>query len=75
MKLRELVRALQSRGRGDEAMIYQTLVTAQLFFKQGLSEERVMGMDLDEIEAQMRLPEKPQKYRDWNFWWGEAACR
>lgn len=75
MKLRDMIQALQERGRYEEALIYRTLISAQLYLKQGLSEKRVLNMTLDEIEIQMRLPEKPLKYEGWNHWWGEAAYR
>ena len=76
MKLRDMIQALQERGRYEEALIYRTLISAQLYLKQGLSEKRVLNMTLDEIEVQMRLPEKPLKYDGWNtFIWGESAYR
>lgn len=74
MKLREVIEALNQRGRHEEAIIYGTLLPMRLFLQQGLSEKQVLNMELDEIEAQMRLPEKPLKYADWDtFIWGEAA--
>ena len=76
MKLLDMIQALQERGRYEEALIYRTLISAQLYLKQGLSEKRVLNMTVDEIEVQMRLPEKPLKYEAWDgFWWGEAAYR
>lgn len=72
--MREMIQALEERGRIEEALIYRTILTAQLYLRQGLSERHVLNMELDEIEAQMMLPEKPVKYENWNFWWGEAAC-
>ena len=74
MKLRDMIQALQERGRYEEALIYRTLISAQLYLKQGLSEKRVLNMTVDEIEVQMRLPEKPLKYEGWDtFIWGSAA--
>jgi len=76
MKLRDMIQALQDRGRHEEALIYSTLILAQLYLHQGLSEKRVLNMTVDEIEAQMRLPEKPLKYESWDtFIWGSAAYR
>ena len=76
MKLRDMIQALQDRGRYEEALIYRTLIPAQLYLRQGLSEKRVLNMTLDEIEIQMRLPEKPLKYEGWDtFVWGSAAYR
>ena len=76
MKLRDMIQALQDRGRYEEALVYRTLIPAQLFLKQRLTEKQVLNMTLDEIEAQMRLPEKPLKYSNWDtFVWGEAAYR
>lgn len=74
MKLRDVIQALEERGRYEEAVIYKGLFTIQLYLRQGLSEKQVLNMTLDEIEAQMMLPEKPLKYADWDtFIWGEAA--
>lgn len=70
-----MVGALKQRGRDEEALVYETLITAQLYLRQGLSEKRVLDMTLDEIEAQMMLPEKPLRYEGWNFWWGLEAVK
>ena len=76
MKLREMVEALELRGRNEEALIYRTLIPAQLYLRQRISEKQALNMTLDEIEAYMKLPEKPVKYEGWDtFIWGEAACR
>ena len=73
MKLKDMLTALRERGREEEALLYGTIIPAQLYLRQRIGEKRVLNMELDDIDVLMRLPEKPLKYDGWNFWWGEAA--
>lgn len=74
LKLREVIAALENRGRHDEAKYYQLIVPLQLMIKQGFSEKQVMNMTVDEIDACLRLPPKPLKYEGWDtFYWGNAV--
>jgi len=75
MKLKDMLAALRERGREEEAMLYGTLIPAQLYLRQRISEKRVLNMELEEIETYMRLPEKPLKYDGWQHYWGKAAFR
>ena len=75
LKLRSLVEALRERGRDDEADFFSIVIPAQVYVKYGVSEEKTMQMTLEEIEKLHNMPMKPEKYRGWNFWWGEEAFR
>jgi len=73
LKLREIISALQERGRHDEAEFYQLTTVLQLTILQGFSESKILDMTVDEVNAYLKLPPKPLKYEGWNFWWGDAA--
>jgi len=73
MRLIDMINALKERGRDLEAEYYRLILPAQLFIRHRFSEKKVLLMDLDEIEQWMKMPTRPAKYDNWNFWWGEAA--
>lgn len=75
VKLRDIVENLVSRGKKEEADYYRLIVAFELMLKHGLSENDVLNMTVDEIEMCYKMPPKPEKYRGWNFWWGEAAYK
>lgn len=73
MRLIDMVNGLIKRGQILEAEYCRTILCAQLFLLHGFSEEKVLRMELDEIEEWFGMPARPRKYDGWNFWWGEAA--
>jgi len=73
LKLREIIVALHQKGRHDEAEFYQLTTVLQLMTLQGFSESRILDMTVDEVDAYLKLPQKPLKYEGWNFWWGKEA--
>jgi len=73
LRLIEVIEALRQRERNDEADYYEMVVPFELFLIHNLSENKVLNMTVDEIEAWYKTPPKPLKYGGWNFWWGKAA--
>ncbi len=71
--LRDVVAALEKRGRQEEAGYYSTLYPFIIGAIYGLTEEETMDMSLNDLAELPDLPQKPLKYEGWNFWHGGAA--
>jgi len=72
-RLIDVIKALEQRGRDDDAEYYRVVIPFELGIIHGLSEGMVMQMTIDEIEGWYNKPPKPLKYEGWNHWWGRAV--
>ena len=74
LKLRDVVAALEKRGRHDEAEYYSVLYPLFLSLTYDVSQDEVMDMSLDDLFELPNIPQKPLKYEGWNtFYFGRAA--
>lgn len=71
MKLRDVVAALEKRGKGDDAEYWRLVVAIELGMKHRVSEDAVLDMEMDKILYLMQLPERPEGWDNWT--WGKAA--
>ena len=73
-RLRDVVAALEKRGRQPEADYYSKVYPFVIWWVYGVPEEEVMNMPIDDIVELPNLPQKPLKYEGWNtFYFGRAA--
>lgn len=74
LRVRDVVSALEKRGRHDEAHYYSVIYPFIVAFVYGVSDEEVMNMPVDDLVELSTLPQKPSKYEGWNtFHFGRAA--
>ncbi len=74
LRVRDVVSALEKRGRHDEALYYSTIYPFLLGLIYGCSEEEIMDMPVDDLVELSNLPQKPLKYEEWDtFHFGRAA--
>jgi len=71
MRLRDVVDALEKRGRIDEAEYWRLVVSVELGIKHGIPESQVLNIEIDKILYLMQLPERPEGWDNWT--WGKAA--
>ena len=71
MRLRDVVTALEKRGKGPEAEYWRLVVAIELGMKHGITEDKVLDMEMDKIFYLMQLPERPEGWDNWT--WGKAA--
>lgn len=74
LRVRDVVAALEKRGRHEEAHYYSTIYAFLVGLMYGLSEEEVMDISVDDLVELSTLPQKPLKYDGWDtFHFGRAA--
>ena len=74
LRLRDVVAALEKRGRHDEAEYYAVTYPFLIGLIYDLPEGEIMDMALDDLFELPNVPQKPLKYEGWNtFYFGRAA--
>jgi len=71
IRLRDVVNALEKRGRKEEAEYWHLVVAIELGMRQGISENDVLDMEMNKILFLMQLPERPAGWDNW--YWGKSA--
>ena len=74
-KLHEIIEALIKREEKDWAEACAWLLPLEPMINHGYSYEEILNMTIEEIEVLMKTPQKPLKYENWNFWWGQEAWK
>ena len=70
-RLKDVINALRTRGREDEADFLEIYIPYKLSLFQGIDLDECLEMEMEKILMALRLPFKPIGWD--NHWWGERA--
>ena len=70
VRLMDVVAALEKRERHEEAFYYGFIVPFQLSLFHGISEDRALEMEIDDVVRKMVLPPEAAEWD--NFWVGKS---